>query len=195
MYSLARRTASVNCVSFIVEAKPSSPSASNGPGAVRARGAGARTGRAGWASGRPKRADAPPYRRLAGGGGGARGPGARQRLELPEQFAYGRERVAVGQPLRSGAALEREASVLRREDHERIGAEERVARPDLAALHRLEQERVGTGAEPQVRGERGVEIRRQLGEHRHKVPLCRESAKLVTGRGEGRDDDAGGTDA
>src|SRR5437763_1817036 len=58
-----------------------------------------------------------------------REPRDRHRLELPEQFSYGRERVAVGQPLRSGAALEREASVLRREDDERIGAEDRVARP------------------------------------------------------------------
>src|SRR5207244_1049613 len=47
-----------------------------------------------------------------------REPGHRYRLELPEQVAYGPERVAVGQPLDAGTALEREAPVLRREDHE-----------------------------------------------------------------------------
>ena len=50
MYSFARRTASLNPSSSIVDVKPSSPSASSGPGAAIGRGAGARTGRESFAS-------------------------------------------------------------------------------------------------------------------------------------------------
>jgi hypothetical protein len=126
----------------------------------------------------------------------AREPGHRHRFEVGEQSAEGLQRVAVGQSLRPGAATtERDPAVLGAEDHEGIGTQERIACPDRAALDGLQQEGVGAWSEPKIRRQLGVEIRRELGEHGHEVPLACEVVKLLTGRGQGRDSRAGGADA
>ena len=109
-------------------------------------------------------------------------PRHRHGLELLEEVSDGDERVALGQSLGPALAAECEPPVLRRQDHERLRAQERVARPHLAALDGFEQERVRTGTQAQVGRKRRVEIGRKLGEHRDKVALCRESSELVPAR-------------
>src|SRR4029450_4494689 len=102
----------------------------------------------------------------------------------PERF----ERVAIRQTVRLAvAATKGDAAVLPGKHHQRICAEERVARPDLTALDRFQEERVGPGPEPQIGGERRVQVRRKLGEDGDKVPLAGEGAKLLPGRGKWRD--------
>jgi hypothetical protein len=93
------------------------------------------------------------------------------RLELLEKIAHGDERIALRKSFGAAVAGEREPTVLRREDHQRIRAQERISRPHLAALDRFQQERVGAGPQPEVCGEGRVEIGRELSEHGHKVAL------------------------
>ncbi len=94
------------------------------------------------------------------------------------------------------SAAEGDATVLRREDHQRVRAEERVASPDLAALDGLQEKRVGSRPEPQIGGQRRVQVRRELGKHRARgspVPArMRNSSRVGDSGGTAY---AGGTDA
>ena len=62
----------------------------------------------------------------------------------------------------------------------RAAAQEGVARPLFAALYGLEQKRVRPGPEPEVGGQWRIQVRRELGEHRHEVALVCEPTKLVS---------------
>jgi hypothetical protein len=68
-----------------------------------------------------------------------------------------------------------------------VAAEERVTRPLLAALDRLEQKRVRTGPQPEVGGERRVEVSRKLGKYGDEVSPFGELAELVARGRERRD--------
>jgi hypothetical protein len=104
------------------------------------------------------------------------------RLKSVKQVADGRERVLLPKPLGSSCPTTYDqAPALGCEDHQRVGREERVPCPDFSALDRLEQEGIRSGTEPQVRGERCIEIGRQLREDRNEVPLTRQNAKLIAG--------------
>jgi hypothetical protein len=105
------------------------------------------------------------------------------RLNPAEEIADGVERVAVGQALRMPVGVaQRQAAVLCGQDHSRLGPEERVAGPRLAAFDRLEQEGVRTWTQPQVGGQRRVEIGGQLGEDGHEIAPSREVPKFLTRR-------------
>ena len=109
------------------------------------------------------------------------------RLELAEQPAQGFERITVGEPLGAPAAPHGDPPVFRRQHRVGIAAEERVARPLLTALDRLEEERVGARPEPQVRGQRRVEVGGELGEHGDEVASSGELVELVACRRQRRD--------
>src|SRR6185503_17719291 len=93
----------------------------------------------------------------------ARQPRYRHRREAGEYRAQPLERILGGQGLGAPVGVaQRDAVALGGEDHERVRPEERIAGPLLAPLHRLQQEGVGAGPEPQKRRERGVEVGGQL---------------------------------
>ena len=103
----------------------------------------------------------------------------RDGLELAQQPPQRFERITVGKPLGTAAPPQRDPPVFRGQHHVGIAAEKRVARPLLAPLHRLEQEGIGAGPQPEIGRQRGVEVRRQLGEHGNEVSPSGELAKLV----------------
>jgi hypothetical protein len=115
----------------------------------------------------------------------SRKAGHGDRREVTEERAQRLERIAVRQPLRVAVAVaERETTVLGDQDQPGLGPEERIARPRLAALDRLQEERVGAGSQAQIRRQRRVEIGGQLGEDGDDVAPSRELAELVTRRRE-----------
>jgi hypothetical protein len=113
----------------------------------------------------------------------ARETGHGDRLDVAEKRSQRLERVAVRQALCPAVGVpERNAAVLRGQDEPGLGAEERIARPRLAAFDGLEQERVRAGAQTQVCRQRCVEVGGKLGEDRDDVAPARELAELVTRR-------------
>jgi len=106
-------------------------------------------------------------------------------LDLTEARPQHVERIAVGQPLRMAVGVpEGETTVLGRQDEPRLGPEEGVARPGLAAFDRLEEEGVWPWPQPQVGRQRRVEVGGQLGEDGDEIAPSRELAELVTTRRE-----------
>ena len=104
-------------------------------------------------------------------------------LELGQQAPKGLEWIAARQQLRGPVGPSHaDPTALGGEHQVRVGAQERVAGPLLAAFDRLEEEGVGAGPEPQEGGQRGVEVRGELGEDRDQVALCRQGVKLLTRR-------------
>jgi hypothetical protein len=109
-------------------------------------------------------------------------------LEAPQEPPERVEGVAVGQALRAAVAVaEGDPTVLAGQDQPRLRAEEGVARPRLAALDGLQEERIGAGAQAQVGRQRRIEVGGQLGEDGDEIAPPRELAELVTGPRERRD--------
>ena len=73
------------------------------------------------------------------------------RSELGQQPAQRLQRVTVGEPLGPGVAPPQgDGAVLGAQDRVRVGPEEGIAGPVLAALHGLQQERVGARPQAQI---------------------------------------------
>ena len=105
------------------------------------------------------------------------------RLEPAHEIAQRLERIAIRNALGVTVGVpQRDPTVFRGEDQSRLGSEEGVTRPRLSAFDRLEEERVRTRPEPQIGGERRVEVGGKLGKDGDEVAPARELPELVTGR-------------
>ena len=92
------------------------------------------------------------------------------------------QRVVAGPRLRLPSSGDLDIASPGLEHQFRRGAQERVARPALAALHALQQERVTALPETVVEGHRGFEVHEDLLVNRHHVPLSGKLRELAVRR-------------
>src|SRR3970282_1073991 len=89
-------------------------------------------------------------------------------------------------------APERDPVPPRRDHHQRVRSQEGIARPLFSPLHRLQEEGVGSRAEPQEGGEGRVEVSGRLGVDGDQGAPLSEEPELLERRREGRDVEHGG---
>jgi hypothetical protein len=89
------------------------------------------------------------------------------------------ERVTFDRALSAATLAHDQAAVLRTQRQQRIGAENAVASPTLAALDALQEKAVAAAVELQERRDRCVEIGGDLPIHGDRIGPARQAAELV----------------